>query len=205
MAGRTLSAFLIIFTSVFIISCNDKSTDPSSGALLIPLSDNNTWNFEGTWFDKDGIPTHTFTQTMTAAGPDTTGSFIGYKLKNCPLWIWSMIYANKPDGLYLIESSEFDPVRVGGVKKEAKVEKALTFPTLPGDELTFREFNVRTRSIREKVKVPAGEFECVVYDAYYEGVLNSEMYFAPDVGLVKLVGYLNTNKRVIELTSYHIK
>lgn len=205
MAGRTLSAFLIILISVTLISCNDKSTDPSSGSLLIPLSDNNTWNYKGTWFNKDEIPTYTFTQTMTAAGPDTAGSFVGYKLKNCPLWIWSMIYANKPDGLYLIESSEFDPVRVGGVKKEPKVEKALTFPTLPGDELIFREFSIRTRSIKEKVSVPAGEFDCVVYEAYYDGTLNTEMYFAPDIGLVKLVTFQNTDKRIVVLASYQIK
>lgn len=204
MPARTLSAFLIILTSVSLISCNDKSTDPSSGSLLIPLSDKNTWNYNGTWFDKDGIPTKTFTQTMTAAGPDTAGNFIGYKLNNCPLWIWDMIYTNKSDGLYLTLSPESLPISVGGPKKEPKIEKALAFPTKPGNELIFRGYNIKTKSIKEILSVPAGDFSCVVYEAYYGGALNSELYFAPGVGLVKLVNFSNPNKKVMLLTSYHI-
>jgi hypothetical protein len=79
MKARTFTSFLIKATSLIIISCNVKSTEPLPGTKLIALSDKNTWNYEGIWYYKGRIAKNTFTQIMTAAGQDRAGNFIGYE------------------------------------------------------------------------------------------------------------------------------
>ena len=117
----------------------------------------------------------------------------------------SELYSIKADGVYRVKVKDDKvdpPVKVLAlpVKKDAtwKVESKVGSQTVKG------EFKIKDE--KEKVKVPAGEFEAVMVEGADFDIAGTKttvkVWFAKDRGIVKLVYVIQGTESVLELTGF---
>lgn len=117
----------------------------------------------------------------------------------------SELYSVKADGVYRVKVKDDKvdpPVKVLAlpVKKDAtwKVDSKVGSQTVKG------EFKIKDD--KEKVKVPAGEFEAVMVEGADFDIAGTKttvkVWFAKDKGIVKLVYVIQGTESVLELVSF---
>jgi len=187
-------------------SCKTHSTEPKIDAgVIMPMAPGDTWNYGSAWFDSTGVVTYSFTVEMSTYGPDTVGSFIGYGFYNFLLWPLSILFENEPDGVYSTNDPSAELIGTGPSSPQPiEIDKALSYPTYPGDTLTYRGYLIRTQSINEMMTVPAGSFKCIHYDAYSADVLSYQLWLSPNVGMVRVWRKLGPQVRVDSLQTYQL-
>ena len=194
----------ILAALAFVLSCQQNSIVGSGPdfPVALPLEEGNMWEYQRLTFDSNGAVTDSSTIVMSVASPDTFGTEIGHRLNNFLFTITFpgvILWANKSDGVYRILGNPLDP------STPVDVQRALPFPTFPGDSLVFGGYTIRTQSLDESVAVISGSFTCVRYDVFTNASLVGQISVVPDLGIVKTWQRFGYSTVVDELRSFSLR
>ncbi len=205
-----IRSFPICFAVLlFAASCNNNPTSPGTGQVILPLAVGNQWvyhvsqyqHYNNTQIDRYDT---TLVWRSTKEGSDST-----YWIRNLDIYLyWSPSFLNKADGLYIIDHNRLPVVPVGGGGgNTAPVEQQFVrFPTLPGDSLQFWYLTIHTLSVGTNTASEAGQFGCVVYDAWQNDTLHMGTFWvAPGIGIVKSWQLFGRDTMFTSLLSYKLQ
>ena len=198
---------IIIAISVLCFAgCQDNSvfTGSTNGdGQLYPLKVGNYWNYTYQRYDSSGVAIDTTKWAEVVDGDTSIGGqkyysiadaftrFIGFK----------MYYTNKVDGVYLFL---FDTNSFSMVYK---------YPAKVNDLVIRYSDTLQVVSMRQTVKTPAGEFDCVVYQKVtrINAIWSYERtYISPGIGKIEVEAGYSRDKismsriSLLQLESYKI-
>ncbi|MEY3395991.1 MAG: hypothetical protein RL346_2228 [Verrucomicrobiota bacterium] len=130
-------------------------------------------------------------QRLTGAGEDMTGE----------IYFWE--YRNE-QGSYHFEEDPDDPQPPACI---ADFQLSLQYPTEKGSRYAALEYEYEVLDTAKKIKVPAGEFTCVVYETTWTDPEDEDyktrdlLYLSPGVGLVRWDSYLRNDDGGWEISS----
>lgn len=197
------AVYVILLISLVELSCN-LSEEPGqydSSYGILPLKTGNTWEYFQQTLDTNGYAIDTSSIIMSVTGPDSIGSFKGYRIRGFFFWIVNpIVFANYPDGLYTANG----PLLVVISGSPTNIERAIAFPTFPGDTLTYSGFLIKTRSVNQPITVKAGNFNCIVYDIIKDNHNLGEIWMTPEVGIIKARQQIGYATEVHELQTFKL-
>jgi hypothetical protein len=200
---------LILFISLFIISCGDKPTEPSKPLTEIwPLAEGNFWTFHLFSYQSHNPTLHSDNDTITMRvskkanidGEEWYLINVGSKIL--------MVAKNKSDGFWGHEFKDFSEIHnpLAGMR--------IKYPTFDGDGNPYVYGEYLTISINNTITTPAGKFDCIRYlDGEIPKLKDNGNFFSPGVGFVyskqieKIDPYHqipDTTWAIMELVSYRI-
>ena len=180
---KTIYTILII--SIFINSCKDNITSPSTKIEgILPLAVGNTWVYQivAGWTEID---------TMKVVRDSLIGDERWYAIRH-RLTTWDEFYTNRNDGLYLLSPYQTSPPTAYRYYK---------YPSSVGDSSVINGgIVVKLVSNSDTVKVNGQQFICYTYLQYVlygsqrdtTGYLLD--YMSPKVGIIKKDYYSSSNK-----------
>lgn len=195
--------FFVIVAAAVVFACKNEAGVPSTLTEdeLLPLAAGNFWEFRRTGIDSNGVPTDSSSLSMTVGQPDTFGTEKAYPVSNIPFVFVDpgpLLWANKSGGLYNVIPGPFPPAPA--------FVRVFQFPTVVGDSSRYSGHTIRTTLVSEQVVVPAGSFTCVRYDIFQGDTLRGRLFFAPNIGIVKVwQRYYAVSALVDELRSYQLR
>ena len=164
----------------------------SDSAELIPMKPGMFWEYE--------VEGQRYTQTDMITDRRRVLGFEWYGFSEADSdvsWI-----RNGPQGV--IDASKlfgYQPSDVDAGRSELRdLDEQLRFrhPAEEGESYAFHETTVRVHG-QTSVAVPAGRFECMVYDFFFEQGDRTKIYLAPGVGVVRKEETYGHKHRVLEL------
>ena len=186
---------LLVAVSFMIAGCS-SSNEPSVMELF-PLKVGNTWTFNFT--DEDNVTTEVVNTVKNEITILQNEKWFVLDYDN----ELQSVCKNKSDGFwfadYNTESKIYTP------------ELVYKYPASTGNQYeTNSGIKVKVVSINEKITVPFGTFDCYHYEIDYGDDMVTDEYFAPNVGLIKLVSYAveagqKIKKSTTELKSFVFK
>jgi len=187
---------LLLIVVLFIsTACSDDSSSPSKTKELFPAKIGNKWNYLVT---TGGISVNKVNEIVS---DEVVNDIKWYNLALNSQIVMQLRNAN--DGMHVLYTDSNSVNR-----------KDVLFYKYPVTELTEYDADgnfVKIVSLDKKVTVPAGTFSCYYYNVVYAVDSSKyEEYYAPGVGVVKLVEYkdsLGFRKPITttELESYNLK
>ncbi|HPO63472.1 MAG TPA: hypothetical protein PK762_10375 [Candidatus Kapabacteria bacterium] len=187
---------LLLIVVLFIsTACSDDSSSPIKTKELFPAKIGNKWTYLVT---TGGISVNKVNEIVS---DELVNDIKWYNLALNSQIVMQLRNAN--DGMHVLYSDSNSVNR-----------KDVLFYKYPVTELTEYDADgnyVKIVSLDKKVTVPAGTFSCYYYNVVYAADSSKyEEYYAPGVGVVKLVEYkdsLGFRKPITttELESYNLK
>lgn len=173
-----MKKFILFFSFLFIVSCDDQTDDGVSGGVIMPLKVGNYWTFVDSSFDDAGLFIEADTSTLSITGKKTIE--YGGTSYEVFLWTWvtygsdhSWLAANSAGGLYIFGGTS--------AKGDYILTKSLSikYPAETGDE--WAEYNVRYSSMDSSFRIedttvtkcssldaalasPIGNLSCYTYE-----------------------------------------
>ncbi len=187
-----LSLIVLLFIST---ACSDDSSSPSKTKELFPTKVGNKWNYQVT---TNGISVNKVNEIVSE---EVVNDIKWYNLALNSKIVMQL--RNAEDGMHVLYTDSNSVNR-----------KDVLFYKYPVTELTEYDADgnyVKIVSFDKEVTVPAGTFSCYYYNVVYaDDSSKYEEYFAPGVGVVKLVEYKDSvgfRKPITttELESYSLK
>lgn len=188
---KKISFYLFPIIILLFLSC--KRSGVSGPELtfntILPLSVGNYWVYSSVdyrinEFDSSIIILDSSIVKMEVDKEDTLDSFIGFSIKDYIFLItWDIseiLFANKDDGLYIVQRQGFvyPP-------QPARISKALSYPTFVGETNSFGGYIIKTKSLSELKSVEAGSFNCILFEVFFHDALVGKLWVAPNLGIVK--------------------
>ncbi len=185
---KNIISLIAFFGLLIIISCSDNSTKSKDGPIqskdLIPLKIGNYWKYKIRTFDKDSNQIRfdndelVIEQEIEVFG-DTT--IDGEKFYGMDHWIDRgkyQYFANKDDGVYGFQ----DNFELG----VDSISLYYKYPAFVSDKYNVNGGLIEIISTNEAVKVPVGEFNCIVYKITDKKGIIVKFYISPGTGYVKI-------------------
>ena len=171
---------------------------------LFPLELGTLWKYQITELDEEGKT------IRTRAG---TSQVVGVHLIDGKRWfnVFEMGYGfwvrNTPLGM---EEADISLDEETMQLKTRAPRLFFKYPAMKGETYDLDEelddYKMVVTDVKQKVTVPAGTYECVVYDVMEGGEPSNRFYLAPGIGLVKFQQSAEMTEsgraEVIEMTSF---
>ncbi len=166
---------LLLIVVLFIsTACSDDSSSPSKTKELFPAKIGNKWNYSVT---TNGIYVNKVNEIVS---DEVVSDIRWYNLALNSQIVMQL--RNADDGMHVLFTDSNSVNR-----------KDVLFYKYPVTELTEYDADgnyIKIVSLDKEVTVPAGTFSCYYYNVVYAADSSKfEEYFAPGVGVVKLVEY----------------
>jgi hypothetical protein len=181
---KLIHTFIFFLFSLALTDCGDNNNvNPNNYDVLIPLKVGNYWINTHTLFNADGSKINTHTDTTYIVEKYTMNSEDVYHLKTAINKYGNVITKdefifNKTDGLYgmgILGDDAYFP------------ELIFKFPIQAGEEFYSGEEKVTLLSSNRLTKVPAGDFNCLVYEKkfiYLNKFYKVIYHFAINIGII---------------------
>jgi len=168
----------------FLDEFEDDDEEEASGGEIWPLAVGNVWNYDFFGYNV----TYKVIGTGTVSGDQVFRVQItGPNINEVN------VLSNHSDGLY---DYGMEPNTHSG-------ELFLKYPTSVGDSWTYAGVTMTVISTSQSVSVPAGTFDCVVYEYNSASSGKNRYYFSPHIGYIQFYqGSSNTYN--LKLKSYSL-
>jgi len=175
-----MNKYIFCIIVLFILVGCEKHSNPLSTSTdttkeIMPLKVGNRWIWQVEQYDSVGAVIVSYCDSLVVLRDSTFQSEKWYLLKGAG----SILYTNKSDGLYLLQSGY--------------AYHLFLYPAKAGDTYynpTFTMMKVIT--IDSLITVPYGAFSCLGYQAYSQNRLDEVWYCSPNIGIIKIDDYYIT-------------
>ncbi len=190
--------FILIFAVLVITACSESSSPSVEKKEIFPLKSGNSWTYE-----YKNTETTIITNLYVEKDTIIQGE-IWYKMLTDSTY--TNYYKNFDDGLWSLDIRDFSYYKPSNL--------IYKYPAKANDEYYVNYEKIKIVSTDQKVEVPAGTFNCYVYqlnNSFSEIRYYNEICLSPGTGIIKYCTYKkNENNKndtidVQELTSYTLK
>ena len=188
--------------------CDNPVRNSPDTSVILPLHIGNSWTYRAVDIAANGDTIRNAIDTAVVAASQTIGSGIFFRISNLPVSVGMILswhitqYANKDFGL--IGIVEPDKIIVGP-PPPLVVDTVLLYPTKVGDEHDLQRFKVRTAAKNLVVQTSVGTFQAYQYDVFSDTSLVTQIWMAPNIGIVKSWQRFGFAQSYRFLISYQVK
>lgn len=198
-----------LLVAISVIGCKESptSSDTPQSGVIQPLAVGNYWHYKWTYYHYDFV-LDSQEVTERIARDTLVGAETWYAMTYDDVFDPGHYFANRSDGLYVMDPSSIAPEIYQQVPYPATVGKRLVHRYAGGfyfDSLYLKAVNV-------PITTPAGHFRCLKFSEVF--AMNGdtsyhEVYYAPNVGRVRTDMYVAGDptsyiREVRELQDYKI-
>lgn len=187
---------LLVLSISIILSCSDTTEPEPEEKVILPLVVGNNWEYEyqQVLFDTYADSLRIYVYKDTVFKEVTYRRIVEYE--GFLLAVYYYDYSNWEDNSYLYRNEDLGLVSYGRVDEDdgeisfySEPYLIALFPAMVGDlwkQYSSDNYIYECVSINEQVTVPAGTFNCYVYEGtrISDGKLVFIYYYAPNIGLI---------------------
>jgi len=175
-----MERFILLILAIFslvLISCDKSPNDPNDdGSVIYPLEYGHSWQYLTQY---EGIST--FETHINKVVKDTTINYEKWTVLSYDDSVFSYV-KNRADGLYFNTKNKSTGIWTSTIYYKYKATVGETYTNQ-------NDVKIDVISTNDSITVPAGKFVCYKYRVKYNTNLNTIEYYAPNLGLIKLVAY----------------
>lgn len=192
---------LVLFLAAVGISCENVGmpVNPEVAIQILPLRVGNQWKYTSIVYDSAGVEKQRWAEQQSVIADTVVDGEVWY------LTDFSSYLTNRLDGVWqMMPNWTFTGISLGLQDPQL----LLPFPTPIGSSITVRSIETYTLLKKDvEVTVPAGTFSCYQYrmtlPESLTAVTEYDLFYAPDVGLVKRTWSIRDDPRPYSIISYY--